>query len=68
VNPQLELIAVHVLGSSADMSEAVKARERSALEQHIGASWIPNAECAPGTRILVNRVLMLCQILKNSEH
>jgi len=68
VNPQLELIAVHVLGSSADMSEAVKARERSALEQHIGASWIPNAECAPGTRILVNRVLMLCQILKKSEH
>jgi hypothetical protein len=50
------------------MSEAVKARERSALEQHIGASWIPNAECAPGTRILVNRVLMLCQILKKSEH
>ena len=68
VNPQLELIGVHVLGSSADMSEEVKAMERSSLERHIGARLIPEAECASGTRILVNRVLTLCQIFKKADH
>ncbi|MDE0960829.1 MAG: hypothetical protein OSB09_08620 [Planctomycetota bacterium] len=67
VNSQIELIGVHILGASEELSEETKKRERAALEKEIGARWIPEAECSSGTRILVNRALLLCKMLKKVD-